>query len=300
LKVLIIGYGSIGKRHYKILSNLKNIKEIKIISKLNPSYVKKIVFKASDLLKYDPDYIIISSETSKHFRQLKLLNDIFKNKIILVEKPLFNSNKQIGKINNKIFVGYNLRFHPHISFLKDYISSDKKDKLLSVIVYVGSYMPLWRKNRNYTKVYSSKKNKGGGVEYDLSHEFDYVKWIFGKFKTVLKFNKKISNLKISSNDHLSLFGFFGKNKLININLNYYTKIPHRKLIADFNNKTIHLDLIDNSLSIKYIDSKKNIHKKINRIERDFTYKKQHLAIINGEFSNLCSYKDAFEDIKLMI
>ena len=104
MKVLIIGYGSIGKRHYKILSNLKNIKEIKIISKSNPSNVKKITFKASDLLKYDPDYIIISSETSKHFRQLKLLNDIFKNKIILVEKPLFNSIKQICKINKKIFV----------------------------------------------------------------------------------------------------------------------------------------------------------------------------------------------------
>ena len=65
------------------------------------------------------------------------------------------------------------------------------------------------KKRNYTKVYSSK-NKGGGVEYDLSHEFDYIKWIFGKFKTVLKFNKKISNLKISSNDHLSVFGFLEK------------------------------------------------------------------------------------------
>ena len=300
MKVLIIGYGSIGKRHHKILSNFKNIKDIKIISKLNPSNVKKIVFKASDLLIYDPDYIIVSSETSKHFRQLKMLNEIFQNKIILVEKPLFNSYKQIGKINNKIFVGYNLRFHPHVKFLKDTISIDKKDKLLSVIVYAGSFMPLWRKNRNYTNVYSSKKNKGGGVEYDLSHEFDYVKWIFGKFKTLLKINKKISNLKISSNDHLSLFGFFEKNKLININLNYYTKIPHRKLIADFNNKTIHLDLIENSLSIKYVNSKKKIYKKINKIDRDFTFIKQHHAIINGKFSDLCTYKDALDDIKLMI
>ena len=75
------------------------------------------------------------------------------------------------------------------------------DNLLSVNIYAGSYLPQWRKNSNYIKSYSAFKNKGGGVELDLSHEIDYVTWLFGKFKIsvflifsiVSKFN--VSELK---------------------------------------------------------------------------------------------------------
>ena len=299
LRVLIIGYGSIGQRHYKILSSLRKIKDIKIITSLNLSKTKKINLKKSEILTFNPDYILICSETSKHFKQLKFINNLLKDKLILVEKPLFNTYQKIGKVNNKIFVGYNFRFHPLIKFLKDYVLNDKNDAIISINVYAGSYLPLWRKNRIYSSTYSSNKNKGGGVEYDLSHELDYIKWIFGKFKIYFKFNKKISNLNINSNDHLTLVGYFKKNKIINLHLNYYSKIAYRKLIADFNKKTVHLDLINNSLIIKHLGSKKNINRKIINFDRDITFKKQHLSIINYKYKDLCSYKDALEDINLI-
>ena len=202
-------------------------------------------------------------------------------------------------MNNKIFVGYNYRFHPLIKFLKEYIMTDKNDDIISVNVYAGSYLPLWRKNRKYSSTYSSIKNKGGGVEYDLSHELDYIKWIFGKFKIFFKFNKKISNLNINSNDHLTLIGNFSKNKIINLHLNYYSKVACRKLIADFNKKTVHLDLINNTLIIKHLGNKKNIYKKIINFDRDITFKKQHSALIKSKFNDLCTYKEALEDIKLI-
>lgn len=299
MRVLIIGYGSIGQRHYKILSTFKKIKEIKIITGIKLPKSKKINLKKSEILLFNPDYILICSETFKHYKQLRLINNLLKDKLILVEKPLFNIYQKIGKMNNKIFVGYNYRFHPLIKFLKEYIMTDKKDDIISVNVYAGSYLPLWRKNRKYSSTYSSNKNKGGGVEYDLSHELDYIKWIFGKFKIFFKFNKKISNLNINSNDHLTLVGNFSKNKIINLHLNYYSKVACRKLIADFNKKTVHLDLINNTLIIKHLGNKKNIYKKIINFDRDITFKKQHSALINSKFNDLCTYKDALEDIKLI-
>ena len=41
-----------------------------------------------------------------------------------------------------------------------------------------SYLPQWRK-KNYKKSYSSNAKLGGGVSLDLSHEIDYIQWIFG-------------------------------------------------------------------------------------------------------------------------
>ena len=104
-KVLIIGFGSIGRRHAKILKKNPNIKKIFVLTNQNcTSYVK--IKSLREINKINPDYIIISSETSKHFKQLSYLEKNFKNKIILVEKPLFEKNPdhKISKIFTNIAV----------------------------------------------------------------------------------------------------------------------------------------------------------------------------------------------------
>ncbi len=90
MKVLIIGYGSIGKRHYEILSSLKNINCVDIVTKQNIQNIKSFQ-KLSDINNLDIyDYFVISSETSKHYEQLKYVCKNVKNKKILVEKPLYD------------------------------------------------------------------------------------------------------------------------------------------------------------------------------------------------------------------
>ena len=41
-----------------------------------------------------------------------------------------------------------------------------------------------RKNIDYTKIYTSKKNLGGGVLLDGVHEIDYLIYLFGKIESV--------------------------------------------------------------------------------------------------------------------
>ena len=129
-RVLIIGYGSIGKRHFEVLSKLKKINDIKVITNNKISPKKKISLKKEDLIEFNPDYIVISSATISHYKHLKFINDIFNNKVILVEKPIFHSRfKKLSKIKNKIFVGYNLRYHPLLIYLKSELKFQKKDLL---------------------------------------------------------------------------------------------------------------------------------------------------------------------------
>ena len=146
-KIVIIGYGSAGRRHARIINNnFKNI-EINILTKQR---VKKFrSFKnLNEIKKINPDYIIIASETIKHLNQLKYLEKNFKNKKILIEKPLFHkSNNLIFKRNN-IFINYNLRFNPYIQKLKKFL--DKKF-IYDIKLITNSYLPNWRKNISYKK-----------------------------------------------------------------------------------------------------------------------------------------------------
>jgi len=292
MKTLIIGFGSIGKRHAEILSKNKNISEIKIFTNQIKIPFNKIN-KKNEILEYNPDYIIISNSTHLHFNFLKFLEKNFSNKDILVEKPLFNKFINFNIKNNRVFVGYNLRFHPLIRIIKDVT---KKHKIWSVLVTCGSYLPHWRKHRHYKLSYSAQRNSGG-VLLDLSHELDYVKSIVGNIKPLYAINKKISDLNIKSDDFLNFTATTYKKVIIQINLSYFFKKEIRQILIDGKDLSITADLILNNLYIytkgrykKYSLKNYNINK---------MYIEQHNEIINNKTNYICSYKEAKEVMKII-
>ncbi len=97
-----------------------------------------------------------------------ILKSINYNINALIEKPIasdFNKVKEvkdrIKKRNNKIYIGYNLRFHPIVTKIKEIIDSGKFGKVLKTDLYVGEYLPFWHPYENYRKSYSAKKELGG-------------------------------------------------------------------------------------------------------------------------------------------
>ena len=75
---LIIGYGSIGERHAKLLKKFKNISKIYILTKRICNNFNKIK-SISEIKKINPDYIVISSRTSDHFKHLSYVEKHLKN-----------------------------------------------------------------------------------------------------------------------------------------------------------------------------------------------------------------------------
>ena len=291
MNILIIGYGSIGNKHFRLLkNNFKNI-NLYILSKRKINVKGAIIISSLiEIKNINPDYVIISSETHNHYQQLRFLEKNFKKIKILIEKPIFEKFKNISIKNNRVFVGYNLRFHPAVSFLKKFIS---KNLPIDIKILTNSYLPSWRK-RNYLNNYAVNTKRGGGVILDLSHEIDLALWLFGKIKiSYLRFGK-ISNLKIKSEDYLN---FLGKIKKANfyLDLNYYSKNEVRQIFVDTQKKSIFLDLKKNIIKV---NSKKiNLFKKKYKV--DDTYLDMHKSIIfNKKHSYLCSYLDAIKVLKI--
>ena len=218
ISALVVSYGSIGRKHAKILKAKFGIKDLTVCTKKRISKFNTI--KKLHGLKKKPSYIVIASPTSKHFQQLKFIEKKFKKIKILVEKPLFDKYRKLNVRKNKIFVGYNLRFHPIIKYIKKYI---KGKKILDIKITCNSYLPDWRPDEFYKKSSSASKSLGGGVILDLSHELDLVRWLFGEITIKFIQKGKFSNLLINTEDLLKLYGKIGKTNL-SIDLNYFSRI----------------------------------------------------------------------------
>ena len=287
-KALIIGYGSIGRKHHEILKKIKKIDEIFIFT--SQKNIKKSINKLSDIKIINPDFIIISSTTNTHYKYLNFINSNFINKKILVEKPLFINLHKIDKIKNNIFVGYNLRLHPIIRFIKNWA---KNKKILSADIYCGSYLPNWR-NRPLQKTSSYDKKINGGIIYELSHEIDYARFIFGPLKKLFLFKKKLSTIKMKDNDYSQIIFKTKKGSIISIKLNYYSYIRKRFIIIDSPKESLFANLITGE-----IVTQSNTKKKIKKFKYniDNTYKEQMTLLIKEKFKNLCSYNEGFETLK---
>ena len=292
-QILISGYGSIGRRHAQVLSKIINKKDITILTKQKINNFQTIN-SINQLKKINPKYIVICNPTSDHIKKVKFIEKNFKNKLVLVEKPLFHKKFNIKTKKNKFFVGYNLRFNPIIEFLKRKL---KSQVIWNVNVFCGSYLPNWRKNIDYRKSYSSK-SLGGGVVRDLSHEIDYVQWLFGKIKIQHSQTEKLSNLQIQTEDFMNLIGRSKKVPFIQITLCYFRKNSVRRILIDGKNISIEADL-NKKMVVMHEGNRKKIYNFKNSF-RNQEFKKQHLAILKKKYhSNLCSFKEGKQIVSLI-
>ncbi|WP_291953032.1 gfo/Idh/MocA family oxidoreductase [Campylobacter sp.] len=242
MKALIIGYGSIAKKHFLAMKSLAY--DISVVSKhLNDTDIK--TYKNLDELDLNfYDLFVICNVTTKHYETLKYIDEKVKDKLILVEKPLFEKYK-ILNTNNTIYVAYLLRFNSLVQRLKELVNTDKNIYFAKFMC--GSYLPNWREG-DYTKNYSAKKELGGGVLLDLSHEIDLAFYFFNDLTLLYSQRLKLSELKINSDD-FSFLSLQSKRSLIHIELDYFSKFIQRKIIFHSNQISYEANLIENTLKI---------------------------------------------------
>ena len=231
MKILVVGYGSIGKRHIRNILKISN-NQIIVCTKHKDNFLRKndcLVYESlNDCLNEKPDIGLITNVTSLHIdTAIKLARS---NCHLLIEKPLSHSVKNIKKLlnileknNSTTLMGSNLRFHPCIKKIRELILKKRIGDVISARVENGSYLPDWHPKEDYRLGYSARKALGGGVLLTMIHELDYLIWFFGEVKDVFSITGKFSNLKISADDLSAMLIRF-KNKVIGeIHLDYFQR-----------------------------------------------------------------------------
>ena len=236
MKILIIGFGSIAKRHINnlihninceiiVYSRRKNIrfldhKKIKVLNSLEKCLLEK------------PDVAFITNETAFHIpmaiKMAKSGLDLF------IEKPLSNSTNGIKTLQKIVKqkklvtqMGCNLRFHKCIIKIRQLINQKKIGRVISIQSENGSYLPDWHTHEDYREGYASDSKLGGGIILTMIHDIDYLYWIFGNPKSIFSVSGKFSDLDISAEDYCSSIIEFKNNITAELHLDFFQRPEFR-------------------------------------------------------------------------
>ena len=278
IKILFFGLGSIGTKHASIIKDNFGFKlyAYRTNKGQEKNELNIVEFdNIKDAFSIKPEIAFITNPTFLHTETA--LECAKRNIALFIEKPISHSlegtselEKEIKKRNVFTYIAYNVRFHPIITNLKDLISSEK-EKPIYFRSICSSYLPNWRPGQNYSRSYSAKKDSGGGVILDLSHEIDYITWLFGEVKNINGYCGKVSNLNIDSEDILDVQITCDSNIKGNLHLDYFSRKNERKSQIYYNDKYLEGDLIKNTIKIIKDGKERMMHHKCNM---DDTYRMQ--------------------------
>jgi predicted dehydrogenase len=220
-RLLIVGFGSIGMRHARIAKlTLPNLRIIVLrhgrFSDEKLPNVDCCVGSMSEALQHNPQAAVISSPSSMHLAAAIPL--ALAGVHLLIEKPIADRIEGVAELIGicrsrglVLMTGYNLRYLPSLFRFRELLQAKRIGDVLSVRAEVGQFLPSWRPKADYRKSVSAKAELGGGVLLELSHEIDYLRWLFGEITWVSAIQVKQSSLEIDVEDtaHLNL-GFEDK------------------------------------------------------------------------------------------
>jgi predicted dehydrogenase len=216
-RILIVGLGSIGKRHLRLARELLPDSKIAVLRHKveltipeGADYIFSTMAEAVDFL---PQLAVISNPANFHLSAAIPLVETGVH--LLIEKPLSSSIKGTAelldacqKTNTILAIGYNLRFLLSLQKFKSLLDDKTIGDVWSVRSEIGQFLPSWRPNSDYRQGVSAQHALGGGALLELSHDIDYLLWIFGEIEWVQAVLTQQSDLEIDVEDSAHLiFGF---------------------------------------------------------------------------------------------
>jgi predicted dehydrogenase len=217
---VVMGAGSIGRRHMRNLRTL-GVSRITAVDP-DPERLRVVVeelgvngassWKDVRLEQPDgpqPDVVLICTPPSMHHGHC--VNAFLSGTHVFVEKPLAVSVKEVGWLLESrheygviLQVGYNLRFIPALQALKTLIEEGSLGRPLWARFEAGQYLPDWRPWQDYRQSYTARKELGGGIVFDGSHEIDLALWLLGKPTEVCCMAGHLSDLEMDVEDSATL------------------------------------------------------------------------------------------------
>jgi len=288
--VLIVGLGSIGKRHVRIVKKLFPDVNIVVLrhKQCDKNHSNSLgsficVTSIDEAISTNPQVAIIANPAPMHIDVAKKLAS---NRIsLLIEKPISNTSKNIQSLidlcsQNGIILmtAYNLRFSPSLIEFKKQLELNKIGPVYSVRSEVGQHLSSWRPDSDYRNGVSANQDLGGGVLLELSHEIDYLMWIFGSIEWVKSYVSKQSSLDIDVEDNANIILCFKRDKSSNLiaslNMDFIRHDTTRKCFAIGNKGTLLWDGI--SGRVMHFDKRINKWQTVfsSVYDVDYTYKEE--------------------------
>ena len=304
-KFLIVSLGSIGRRHLDNLRYLKPESKIGILhlnskNQAIPSGADYCFFDLNSAINFKPNAAIVCCPASFHIEIAQLLID--NNIPTFIEKPISDKLEGLDRLLKKssdsgilLSVGYNLEFLPSLIKTKSLLNSGLIGEIFVARVDVGQYLPDWRPNITYQNSVSAKKELGGGVLLELSHEIDYIYSLFGVPDKVSASGGTFRFFDINVEDIISLnMTYKFPLRLVNIHLDFLQREPCRMCKFIGSEGTIIWNGLTNEIIINHSNTDKS--KKLTNLDipnKNYTYVRELEHFLSCVFEGTKPKVDAY-------
>ncbi|MFZ1917433.1 MAG: aminotransferase class III-fold pyridoxal phosphate-dependent enzyme [Terriglobales bacterium] len=245
-RALVVGCGSIGRRHAK---NLKSLglqqfafcdTNAEALQQCRKDVEGELFSNYGEALEnFKPDLVLVCTPPVFHVEEALLA--LRARAHVFIEKPLSHESSGVEILiaearrhDRSVQIGYNLRFHPGLQILQELIDSGKIGRVLWLNVEAGQYLPDWRPWQNYRESYSARKELGGGIILDGSHELDYICWLLGRPTEVSCRAEHLSGLEVDVEDSAWIYLTFPERRRAELHLDFVQRTYTRtcKVVAE--------------------------------------------------------------------
>ena len=233
MKVLVVGLGSIGQRHTRLLAaqgeyvvdacdELPAARE-----RLGDLAINQFFSSYKEALQSKPDVVFLCSPTPYHVAHV--MTALEAGCHVFCEKPLTYSlaegNRLLERMHGSdrhVNIGFHLHFHKGLMEMKRIIGEGLIGEVLQVDARVGTYITLKNSVTRY------QREQKGSLFGDYTHQFDLLYWLTGrKPDKMLVLAAEREGVELSSDPNIADILFRFRDPMqAHIHLNYI-QMPQR-------------------------------------------------------------------------
>lgn len=236
MRVVVVGYGSIARRHIRNLRAIAPEAHVTVVRRPSSGSepgegVDTVVHDWDDL---SPQLALITSPASCHLAQAQ--RALAAGADLMIEKPLACDLAGLDALraaigDRVVLVGYQFRFYRPLQVISEALQSGMIGRLLHLRAEVGMHLPDWRPEQDYRRSPSAQAALGGGALLELSHELDLMSWLGGEVSGVRAALGRLSDLEMDVEDWADVSLRFACGARGSVHLDMLQRVPFRGLKA---------------------------------------------------------------------
>lgn len=260
MRILVVGCGSIGRRHARNASALGA--EV-VLCDVNETRMREFgeeIGASGCFTDFEEaarnsgaNAAIVATPSNLHTGPARAL--LSSGIHVLMEKPLCISLSEaialrpfVREAGLVFMMAHTYRFRAEWVEIKRILDTKPLGRVYSAESMGGWYLPDWHVHEDYRHEYAAQKKLGGGVVLtNLSHLFDLVAWFFGDIKNITGARMRLGDLEIDVDDAVVCTLRTAEGVVVTLSEDFLCRCPRRSLRinaehgyfeADFNRKTL--------------------------------------------------------------
>jgi predicted dehydrogenase len=250
--VLVVGFGSIGRRHYRNLKDL-GVEDVRLLRSgrepaagfETPAGIR-VYRNLKVALSDGPSVVLVANPTAMHVEAA--CASLEAGACVLLEKPVaatLHDARRLQQVESGApgvcSMAYCFRYHPLYRTVAEFAMRERIGRVFHARSWQASFLPSWHPWEDYRNSYAARKDLGGGVVRTLDHDFDLLAWILGVPRQVVAICGAIAGIGLDVEDTADIVFRFSGSVQANVHLTFGRRDYERGLSLAGDHGSLSLD-----------------------------------------------------------